>query len=32
MKCFAAAVNTGSPDRTLIIHWDGTAWSVVPSP
>ena len=22
----------GAPSRTLIEHWDGTAWSVVPSP
>ena len=22
----------GGPERTLVLHWDGTAWSVVPSP
>jgi hypothetical protein len=24
--------NTGSPSLTLTEHWDGTSWSVVPSP
>ena len=24
--------NTGGLDQTLIEHWDGTAWTVVPSP
>jgi hypothetical protein len=22
----------GTPDRTLVLHWNGTAWTVVPSP
>ena len=25
------ALNSTGPDRTLIEHWDGTSWSVVPS-
>ena len=25
-------VNTTGPDQTLIEHWNGTSWSVVPSP
>lgn len=28
----AQAASSVTPDRTLIAHWDGTAWSVVPSP
>jgi hypothetical protein len=24
--------DTGGPDQTLVEHWDGTAWTVVPSP
>jgi hypothetical protein len=26
------SVNTGGPQQTLIERWDGTSWSVVPSP
>lgn len=22
----------GGPERTLVLHWDGSAWSIVPSP
>ena len=28
----SASYGQGAPSRTLIEHWDGTAWSVVPSP
>lgn len=27
-----AYYTSGQPDQTLVEHWDGTAWSVVPSP
>jgi hypothetical protein len=27
-----ATSGQGGPERTLILHWDGTSWSVVPSP
>jgi hypothetical protein len=29
---FVAAVNQDRPQKTLIEHWDGTSWKVVPSP
>jgi hypothetical protein len=31
--CWAVGYsNDGNPDRTLILHWDGNAWALFPSP
>jgi hypothetical protein len=29
---FTQQVNSTRPDKTLIEHWDGTSWKIVPSP
>jgi hypothetical protein len=29
---FTEQVNSTRPDKTLIEHWDGTSWKIVPSP
>ena len=31
-NCFAVGVNGAEPNQTLIEHWDGTTWTIVPSP